>query len=179
MKTLGLLGGVASGKSLVSKQLADMGRCPARCRPRGPRGPAAAADRSGRPAALGRYDIWTATDISTARKLAKIVFAPPPRRTVRAEIFWKHLTHPGNRPAACGASWRPSQGVAPLAVLDAALLFEAGWDKICELHGLCRRSACSAVGQGLAAGLDGRGFCGPRGGTGFVRLQTCPCRCDY
>ena len=38
MKTIGLVGGVASGKSLVAQTVCRAGRRPARCRPRRPRG---------------------------------------------------------------------------------------------------------------------------------------------
>ena len=129
MKTLGLSGGVASGKSLVSKQLADMGAVILN------------ADRAGHEAlrlpeieAMARQrwgDAIFGNDGHIDRsQLAKIVFAPPPDGQ-RERKYLETLTHPeiGRRLAA---QVEAAKEVAPLAVLDAALLFEAGWDKLCD-----------------------------------------------
>jgi dephospho-CoA kinase len=129
MKTLGLSGGMASGKSLVSRQLADLGAL------------ALDADRAGHEAlrlpeieaaARQRWGnaIFDGEGHIDRSKLARIVFAPPPDGP-RERKYLEALTHPeiGRRLAA---QIDAAKGVAPLAVLDAALLFEAGWDRLCN-----------------------------------------------
>jgi len=173
MKTLGLLGGVASGKSLVSGQLADLGAV------------VLDADRAGHEAlrlpcveeaARQRWGnkVFGPDGHVDRRSLAKIVFAPPPDGP-KERKFLEDLTHPeigrrllaqvealkgGSLPsfnpeptatagtgttqgAVAGGSGlndkdtadpRPTTGgtAPPLAVLDAALILEAGWDKLCD-----------------------------------------------
>ncbi len=129
MKTLGLLGGVASGKSLVSRQLAAMGALILN------------ADRAGHEAlrmpeieaaARERWDdaIFDGDGHIDRSQLAKIVFAPPPNGP-RERKYLETLTHPeiGRRLAA---QVEEGKDLAPLIVVDAALLFEAGWDKLCD-----------------------------------------------
>ena len=105
MKILGLLGGVASGKSLVSRQLAERGAV------------VLDADRAGHEAlrlpsieeaARRRWgDAIFGPDGHIDRsRLAKIVFAPPPEGP-KERIFLEALTHPeigrrlsGNFPSA-------------------------------------------------------------------------------
>jgi len=129
MKTLGLTGGVASGKSLVARQLADLGAAVLNADRAGhealrlPQIEAAARQRWG--------DVVFGQDGHIDRsKLAKIVFAPAPDGP-RERKYLESLTHPeiGRRLAA---QIEAAKAVAPLAVVDAALLFEAGWNKLCD-----------------------------------------------
>jgi len=149
MKILGLLGGVASGKSLVSRQLAELGVV------------VLDADRAGHEALrLPRVEeavrrrwgegVFTPEGHIDRARLAKIVFAPPPNGP-RERKFLEALTHPeigrlllAQTEALKAASPEsPSKSLQernaltsstagkaapPLAVLDAALLLEAGWD---------------------------------------------------
>jgi len=150
---LGLLGGVASGKSLVSRQLAELGAV------------VLDADRAGHEvlrlphieeAARKRWGTAVLTPeghIDRAR-LAKIVFAPPPDGP-RERKYLETLTHPeiGRRLLAQVDALKTVQPQSPsspgkaksnfplgearklppaLAVVDAALLLEAGWDKLCD-----------------------------------------------
>jgi dephospho-CoA kinase len=129
MKILGLLGGVASGKSLVSQQLAELGAV------------ILDADRAGHEAlrlphieaaARRRWgDAVVGPDGQIDRsRLAKIVFAPPPQGP-EERAYLEQLTHPeiGRRLAAQAEA---EKNHASLAVLDAALILEAGWDKLCD-----------------------------------------------
>jgi dephospho-CoA kinase len=129
MKTLGLLGGVASGKSLVSGQLADLGAVVLDADRAGhealrlPEIEAAARQRWGN-AVFGR-------DGHIDRPLlARIVFTPSPEGS-RERKYLESLTHPeiGRR---LQAQVESGKAVAPLAILDAALLLEARWDKLCD-----------------------------------------------
>jgi dephospho-CoA kinase len=132
MKILGLLGGVASGKSLVARQLAELGAV------------VLDADRAGHEAlrlpgveAAARQRWGNAVfgqdgHIDRGR-LAKIVFAPPPEGPKERE-FLEELTHPeiGRQLAAQVEAMGTSPNTPPLAVLDAALILEAGWDRLCN-----------------------------------------------
>ena len=171
MKILGLLGGVASGKSLVAQQLADLGAVVLdadRAGHEALRLPATeeAARRRWGAAVFGRDG-----HIDRGR-LARIVFAPPPNGLCERK-FLEELTHPeigrrllaqvealnralvvpplggippesgitsgippkggttGSIPPKGGTTSAP-KAASPLAVLDAALIFEAGWNKLCD-----------------------------------------------
>ncbi len=129
MKILGLLGGVASGKSLVSRQLAERGALVLDADRAGhealrlPRTEKAARQRWG--------DAVFGSDGHIDRsRLAKIVFAPLPDGP-RERRFLEELTHPEiGRRLAAQAEVMPAD--SPLAVLDAALILEAGWDRLCD-----------------------------------------------
>jgi dephospho-CoA kinase len=120
---------VASGKSLVSELLAARGALILNADRAGhealrlPEIEAAARERWGNVIFDGNGHI-------DRLKLAKIVFAPPPDGP-RERKHLEALTHPeiGRRLAA---QVEANKGLAPLVVVDAALLFEAGWDKICD-----------------------------------------------
>ena len=166
MKILGLLGGVASGKSLVARQLADLGAL------------VLDADRAGHEtlrlpqieaAARQRWgDAVFGPDGHIDRsRLAKIVFAPPPDGP-KERKYLEALTHPeigrrlvgpgrGDRrqtsPRRCSVRCGPALAPCrPLAVLDAALILEAGWDKLCDYLRFCRCAARVAVGPALQRG---------------------------
>ncbi len=146
MKILGLLGGVASGKSLVARQLADMGAV------------VLDADRAGHEALrLPRVEeaarqrwgnkIFGPDGHVDRRSLARIVFAPPPDGPPERK-FLEDLTHPeiGRRLLAQVEAIKTASSATnavvdgpeggktapPLAILDAALILEAGWDKLCD-----------------------------------------------
>ena len=123
MKILGLLGGVASGKSLVSRQLAELGAV------------VLDADRAGHEAlrlpsieaaARERWgDAVFGLDGHIDRsKLAKIVFGPPPDGP-KERKFLEELIHPeiGRRLLAQAELQKSG---SPLAVLDAALILRPG-----------------------------------------------------
>lgn len=130
MQVIGLLGGVASGKSLVARQLARLGAGvldadrAAHDVLRMPEIEAAARARWG-PGIFGpdgRVD---------RARLARIVFA----ETVAAEQerkYLEQLTHPEiGRRLGQQAKRLDATGMV-VAVLDVPLLLEAGWDKLCD-----------------------------------------------
>lgn len=130
MKVIGLLGGVASGKSLVARQLAEMGAG------------ILDADRAAHEVLRMPEVIEAATtrwgerilgpdrQIDRAR-LAKIVFAAPPAGPSERE-FLEQLTHPRVGQLLEREAERMSEAGCPAAVLDAPLLLEANWDKLCD-----------------------------------------------
>jgi dephospho-CoA kinase len=134
MKTLGLLGGVASGKTLVAKKLEQLGAV------------VLDADRAGhevlrlphvKEAARKR---WGASIFASAgeqageidrKQLASIVFSSSDKS--RRELdFLEKLTHPeiGSRLQTQLSQIR-RQGVQ-VTVLDAPVMLKAGWDRFCD-----------------------------------------------
>lgn len=130
MRVIGILGGIASGKSLVARQLAEAGAGLLDADRAGhevlrlPHVAAAVRERWGEAACGpdGRVD---------RARLARIVFADPPGGQPERE-YLEQLTHPEiGRLLRQQAEALESAGVA-VAVLDAPLLLESGWDKLCE-----------------------------------------------
>jgi dephospho-CoA kinase len=131
MRIIGITGGVASGKSLVAEQFARLGAAVIDADRAGhealrlPQVEAAARQRWGEAIfepASGRID---------RPSLARIVFAPGPRAETERK-FLEQLTHPEiARSIARRIEALTAEGVKA-AVLDAALLFEAGWDRWCD-----------------------------------------------
>lgn len=131
MILIGVAGGVASGKSLVSEQLASLGAV------------IFDADRTGhevlrdpevKEAVRRRWgdDVLTAAGEVDRSKVAEIVFAPPPSGSEEL-TYLEHLTHPriGHRLQDRMAELaRDGRTVA--VVLDAPVMFKVGWDKLCD-----------------------------------------------
>jgi dephospho-CoA kinase len=130
MLILGLVGGVASGKSVVAGCLYDMGAV------------VLDADRAGHQV-LREPDVRTALterwgdSILDAKgqinrsAVAKIVFAAGNQAELK---FLEQLTHPRIQ-AALEQELQAARQLPqppPAVVIDAALLFEAGWDKLCD-----------------------------------------------
>lgn len=131
MHIIGLLGGVASGKSLVAGQLCQRGAG------------VLDADRAG-------HEVLQTSEVEEASRhrwgdgvfgpdghvdrgrLAKIVFANTPEGLCERR-YLEQLTHPriGRRLLEQAATME-KEG-KPAAVLDAPLLLEAGWDKLCKV----------------------------------------------
>jgi dephospho-CoA kinase len=130
MLVIGILGGVASGKSLVARQLARLGAGvldadrAAHDVLRTPQIEAAVRRRWG-PGVFGPDG-----RIDRAR-LADAVFGEGPSAS-REREYLEQLTHPeiGRRLRREAERLEASRSVA--AVLDAPLLLEAGWDKLCD-----------------------------------------------
>lgn len=130
MKVIGILGGVAGGKSLVAHELVRLGAGlldadrAAHDVLRMPEIEAAARSRWG--AGVfgpdGRID---------RGRLAEVVFAAPPQGPPERK-YLEQITHPqvGRLLAEEAERLRAAGCVA--AALDAPLLLEAGWDKLCD-----------------------------------------------
>jgi dephospho-CoA kinase len=136
MHVIGILGGVASGKSEVARQFERLG-CGL-----------LDADRAGHEvlaqpevveALICRWGqgILDATGYVNRAAVAKIVFVREPldsaEKAVEERQFLEQLTHP--RIAALLEQQKgafAATGRVRAVVLDAALLLEAGWDKLCD-----------------------------------------------
>jgi dephospho-CoA kinase len=130
MQIIGLLGGVASGKSLVARQLAELGAC------------VLDADRAGHEvlrlpevetAARARWGnrVFTPDGHIDRRRLAGIVFAPAPGGPLERE-YLEQLTHPDIGRRLEQQIREVAAAGAPAAVLDAAVMLEAGWEHLCD-----------------------------------------------
>jgi dephospho-CoA kinase len=130
MKIIGLLGGVASGKSLVAGQLAACGAKVLNADEIGhevlrrPEIEATARD-------LWGEEVFGADGHIDRARLARIVFAPPPHGELERDLL-EQLTHP----AIIGKIRKELKLLAgsgvKAAVIDAPLLAEAGLDALCD-----------------------------------------------
>jgi dephospho-CoA kinase len=130
MLILGLSGGIASGKSVVANVLRDLGAA------------VLDADKAGH-AVLREPDViaalrarWGDVILDQAgqisrRAVAKIVFAAG---NDAERKFLEQLTHPRIESSLKDEleAIRNSPDPPPVVAIDAALLFEAGWDKLCD-----------------------------------------------
>jgi dephospho-CoA kinase len=131
MRRIGILGGVASGKSLVARQLAQLGAG------------LLDADRAAHEvlqtssveeAARRRWgsEVFGPHGRIERERLAEIVFADSPHAAEERK-YLEQLTHPeiGKRLGLQAAQMAAES--SPAAVLDAPLLLEAGWDTTCDV----------------------------------------------
>jgi dephospho-CoA kinase len=128
MITIGLIGGVACGKSAVAREF-------------GKRGAAVLdADRAGhevlrQPEVIAELVArWGSTILDASGQIqrsavAQIVFSPAGDADRQ---FLNQLTHPRIALLLRQELDRLKQADWPVAILDAALLLEAGWDKLCD-----------------------------------------------
>jgi dephospho-CoA kinase len=131
MRTIGILGGVAGGKSLVARCLAQLGAG------------VLDADRSGHEvlrmesieaAARERWgdEIFAADGHIDRSRLARIVFADSPTGP-REREFLEKLTHPEIAKLLDRQVQNMAKEGIMVAVLDAPLLLESGWDSLCSM----------------------------------------------
>lgn len=127
---IGLLGGVASGKSLVALQLAEMGAW------------ILDADRAGHDALRlpevrgavverwGRGILGQDGEVDRS-SLAKVVFSPS-LESVKERQFLEGLTHPRIEQLLRDETKCAAASSCRAIVLDAPLLVEAGWHRFCD-----------------------------------------------
>ena len=156
MQVIGLLGGVASGKSLVARQLGSLGA------------EVLDADRAA-------HEVLRSTKIEEAirdrwgqrvvgpdgrvdrRKLADIVFADPPEGPKRRR-YLERLTHPEIGRRLRQESERFARDGVEVVVLDAPLLIEAGWDRQCDKLVYVDAPRPVRLGRALARGWSEEEF---------------------
>lgn len=130
MHTIGILGGVASGKSLVTRQLAELG---AGVLDADRAGHEVLADWEVQEALRQRWgnNVFGSDGRVDRSRVADIVFGPPPEGD-RERHFLECLVHP--RIARRLADHRKELAAKeiPAVVLDAPLILEAGWDSLCS-----------------------------------------------
>ncbi|MFC1596675.1 dephospho-CoA kinase [Planctomycetota bacterium] len=130
MKRIGILGGVASGKSLVAQELARLGAGLLDADRAGhevlrmPEIEAAIRERWGQ----GVFDPEGRIDRA---RLAGVVFGDPPEGP-QERRYLEQLTHPEIGRMLAREAERLEAAGRGVAVLDAPLLLEAGWDRLCD-----------------------------------------------
>ena len=131
MQVVGLLGGVASGKSTVARLLAEAGAG------------VLDADHAGHEAlclpeieqaARSRWgeSVFGVDGRLDRSRVAEIVFAPPPDGPRERRVL-EQWTHPEIARIIRRQADALSAKSCPVAVLDAPLLLEAGWAKWCNM----------------------------------------------
>jgi dephospho-CoA kinase len=157
MVVLGIVGGIASGKSLVSRRLGELGA------------EVLDADRIGhevlfdpevKRAIRGRWgdDVFDADGQVDRRQLAEVVFAGLPDN--REELkYLEQVTHPRIRQRLHETMDRMARtGASSLLVLDAALLLEAGWDGYCDKILFVETPRCIRLQRARRRGWTEAGF---------------------
>ena len=128
-----LVGGVASGKSLVAQQFATLGAAVLDADRAGPRSALNCRERRS-----GGRERWGGQIFGPDGQIdrpsaGRIVFARRPRRGRRElAVIWRQLTHPSHRRIAERQAQAAGRSRTRRMVLDAPLLLEAGWDKFCD-----------------------------------------------
>ncbi len=156
MRLIGILGGVASGKTLVARQLADLGAG------------ILDADRAGHEvlrlphveaAVRHRWgdDVFGPDGRVDRSRLARLVFAKPPHGPENRKHL-ERLTHPeiARLLSRQGEALEAARTAA--AVLDAPLLLETGWDKLCEKLLFVHASRRTRLARALARGWSEEDF---------------------
>lgn len=150
MLVIGLLGGVASGKSLVAKELERLGAGHLDADRAGhdvlrlPRVEAAARQRWG-------AEVFDPAGHIDRSRLARLVFAAPPSGPCERK-YLEQLTHPEIGRLLEQQAWQWATRGVPAVVLDAPLLLEAGWDKFCDTLVFVDAPREVRLGRALARG---------------------------
>ncbi len=161
MKVIGILGGVASGKSFVSRALADLGAG------------VLDADRAGhevlrRPeteAAVRRRwgdGVFGADGHVDRSRLAARVFGESPSAGEDRRCL-EQLLHPEIGRRLKQEAERMEAAGCPAAVLDAPLLIEAGWDRLCSCLVFVDAPRHLRLARGLARGWSEKDFAAREG----------------
>jgi dephospho-CoA kinase len=132
MKTIGLVGGVASGKSLVAKMFVELG---AGLLDADRTGHAVLAEDADVHDALRRRwgdSVFTGDGSVDRAAVARRVFADTAEGVADRE-FLERLLHPRIRRQLEDLRQEFAAAGKPAAVLDAPLLLEAGWGAICDV----------------------------------------------
>jgi dephospho-CoA kinase len=161
MRIIGITGGVASGKSLVACQFAELGAGILDADRAGhevlllPHVEAAARERWGDAVfgPDGRID---------RQRLARIVFAPGPEGE-KERKYLEQLTHPEIASKLREQADAMAAAGTTVAVLDAALLWEAGWNELCEKTVFVETSREARLERALARGWTKEEFAAREG----------------
>ncbi len=130
MLVIGIVGGVAAGKSLVADQLKQLG---AAVLDGDAAGHATLDEPNIRQAIRNRWGEAVFEEGGRVRRsaLAKIVFEPPPTGPIELEHL-EEITHPSIRARLEQQIAELENQVTQATVLDAAVMFKVGWNQFCD-----------------------------------------------
>jgi dephospho-CoA kinase len=161
MRTIGITGGVACGKSLVARQFEELGAG------------VLDADRAGHEAlrlpgveaaARGHWGnaIFGPDGRIDRKRLAQIVFGPGDK-SEQERKYLEQLTHPEIGRLLKRQAEAFERAGTEVAVLDAALLFEAGWNKLCSENVFIESPPEVRLARALARGWTEEDFAAREG----------------
>jgi dephospho-CoA kinase len=127
---VGLLGGVASGKSLIARQLEQLGAAVLDADRMGHAVLREAATRNAVRARWGDRILDAAGEVDR-QKLAQIVFSNAPEAAAELAAL-EALTHPRIRQLLTREIEQQSAAGRRVLVLDAPVMLKAGWNHICN-----------------------------------------------
>ncbi len=127
----GLTGGVADGKTTVSQYMAGKGAYLIDADSVGHRVIAPGGEAFAEVVAAFGEEILAADGVIDRRRLGAMVFSDPERLKTLNAISHPHMAEAMAREIA-EVKERPDAILPPLIVLDAAILFEAGWQVLCD-----------------------------------------------
>ncbi|MCL6501062.1 MAG: dephospho-CoA kinase [Pirellulales bacterium] len=130
MLVVGLIGGVASGKSLVARYFCE---CGAQLVDGDRAGHAVLDEPEVRAALRARYGpaVFGPDGRVVRPALARIVFGPPPAGPCEL-AFLEEVTHPRIEKVLQARLEELAASGTQVAVLDAAVMLKAGWDRFCD-----------------------------------------------
>jgi dephospho-CoA kinase len=161
MRIIGITGGVASGKSMVAGLFGRLGAGVIDADQTGheilrlPKVEEAARRRWGEAVfgSDGRID---------RARLARIVFAPGPEAETERK-YLEQLTHPEIAQSVLQQAEALAASGVEIAVLDAALLLEAGWNRFCEKIVFVEASRESRLARAKSRGWSEEDFAAREG----------------
>lgn len=128
---IGLLGGVASGKSLVAARLAELG-CEILDGDRAGHDVLRQEEVKAELRELWGNEIFTPEGEVDRGAVARRVFAPPPEGPENLKRL-EEITHPRITRLLQGRLDEMRRRDIPAIVLDAAVMAKAGWDRLCDI----------------------------------------------
>ncbi len=150
MRIVGVVGGIASGKTMVATELERLGAVVLNA---DRAGHAVLDEQAVRQALIERWGRGVLTPDGTVDRqaVARIVFAAPPAGPKELE-FLEALTHPRIRILLERQISQLAKRGTPVAVLDAPVMLKAKWDQLCDQIVFVDAPREVRVARGLARG---------------------------
>lgn len=159
MKTIGIVGGIASGKSLVAKLFAELGAGHLDADQAGHE--VLANDAEVRQALIDRWGtaiLASDGSIDRAAVAACVFAASNPTQAAREREFLESVLHPRIRTLLTEKMAEFADSGRAAVVLDAPLLLEAGWGPMCDLLVVVVSSREARLARALTRGWSADEF---------------------
>lgn len=159
MKTIGIVGGIASGKSLVAKLFAELGAGHLDADQAGHE--VLANDAEVRQALVDRWGtsiLASDGSIDRAAVAACVFAASDPAQAAREREFLESLLHPRIGVLLKEKTAKLAATGTPAVILDAPLLLEAAWGPLCDLIVMVDTPLETRLARAAARGWDRNEF---------------------